>query len=131
VACIGGGVVPDSIVVLDVSRPEEAKVVRRLWNRGATSAVFARWPVLTSPTGDLYFIGDELDTRTLYALAQHLPGRGRLSALEVGGPKLNGLSLSPDHRYLVFASDWLGRDPSQDAAESIRRQPAPEVHRAR
>ncbi len=128
VACIGGGVVPDSIVILDVSRPEEAKVVRTLWNRGAASAVFARWPVLTSPSGDLYFIGDELDTRTLYALAQHLPGRGRFSALEVGGPKLSGTCLSPDHRYLLFASDWLGPDPSQDAAEAIRRQSVPEVN---
>ena len=129
VACIGGGVVPDSIVILDVSRPEEAKVVRRLWNRGAESDVFARWPLLTSPTGDLYFIGEEVPTRTLYALAQHVPGRGRLSALEVGGPKLSGLSLSPDHRYLLFASDWLGRDPSREAAESIRRPSAPEVNR--
>jgi Tol biopolymer transport system component len=120
VACIGAGVVPDSIAILDVSRPEEAKVVRKLWNRGAESDVFARWPVLTSPSGDLYFIGEERDTRTLYALAQHLPGRGRFSALEVGGPKLSGPSLSPDHRYLLFASDWLGRDPPREAAESIR-----------
>ncbi len=132
VACIGGGTVPDSIVILDVSRPEEAKVVRRLWNRGASSAVFARWPVLTSPSGDLYFIGEERDRRTLYALAQHLPGRGRLSALEVGGQKLSGPCLSPDHRYLVFASDWVGPAPSEDAAESVLRQSAGEVnHTAR
>ncbi len=44
VACIGGGIVPDSIVILDVSRPEEAKVVRRLWNRSAPSDVFAAGP---------------------------------------------------------------------------------------
>ena len=29
---------------------------------GAASDVFARWPVLTSPSGDLYFIGDERDS---------------------------------------------------------------------
>ena len=129
VACIGGGVVPDSIVILDVSRPEETKVVRRLWNRSAASDVFVRWPLLTSPSGDLYFIGDELYTRTLFALAQHVPGQGRLSALEVGGPKLSGLSLSPDHRYLLFASDWVGSDPSREPAESTRDQSKPRVSR--
>ena len=50
--------------------------------------------------------------------------RGRLSALEVGGPKLSGLSLSPDGRYLLFASDRLDREPSSRAPESIRNNPA-------
>ncbi len=129
VACIGGGVVPDSIVILDVSRPEEAKVVRTLWNRSVASNVFARWPVLTSPSGDLFFVGEELNTRTLFALAQHVPGQGRLTALEIGGPKLSGLSLSPDHRYLLFASDWLGSDPRQAAAVSTGNQSKPAVNR--
>jgi hypothetical protein len=129
VACIGSGVVPDSIVILDVKRPDEAKVVRKLWNRSATSDVFARWPVLTSPSGDLYFIGEESHSRTLFALAQHVPGRDRLSVLEIGGPKLSGPSLSPDHRYLLFASDWLGRGPSRAAAESTRNQSEPGANR--
>ena len=89
----------------------------------------SRWPVLTSPSEDLYFIGEESNARTLFALAQHLSGPGRLSALEVGGPKLSGLSLSPDHRYLLFASDWLASDPSRKAAELPRNQFEPRVNR--
>ena len=87
VACIGGGVVPDSIVILDVSRPEEAKVVRRLWNRGAASDVYSRWPVLTSPSGDLYFIGDERHRRTLVR-----PG----STPPRAGPSLRARSWRPE-----------------------------------
>jgi WD40 repeat protein len=126
VACIGFGKEPDSIVLLDVSRPANAKVVRTLWRRGEGPDVVARWPLASSPTGDYFFIADEGSKRTLFALS---PGRtrGRLSALEVGGPKLSSLSLSPDGRYLLFASDRLDREPSIRAPESFKHGPAQEV----
>ena len=116
---------PDSIVLLDVSRPSEAKVVRTLWNRSTGPDVFARWPLISPSTGDCFFIGDEGNKRTLYALSPGGGPRGRLSALEVGGPKLSGLSLSPDGRYLLFASDRLdpnsaSLDPDVDRNPSAR-----------
>ena len=127
VACIGEGVVPDSIVILDISRPAEAKVVRTLWNHGAASDVYARWPLISPSSGNLFFIGDERHTRTLFSVAPSSGGPGRLSTLEVGGPKLSGPSFSPDSRYLLFASDWLGSESSRERAESTRNHSAPEV----
>ena len=71
---------------------------------GRSSAVFARWPVLTSPSGDLYFIGEERDRRTLSRPGSTPPGRSRLSAarswrseaerpLLVSRPSVSGLRL--------------------------------------
>jgi Tol biopolymer transport system component len=117
VACIGEGVVPDSIVILDISRPAEAKVMRTLWNHGAASDVYARWPLISPSSGNLFFIADERHMRTLFSVAPNAGGSGRPSALEVGGPKLSGLSFSPDSRYLLFASDWLGSESSREAAD--------------
>ncbi len=129
VACIGGGVVPDSIAILDISRPAEATVVRTLWNHDAASDVYARWPLISPSSGNLFFIGDERHMRTLFSLAPNADGPGRLSALEVGGPKLSGLSFSPDRRYLLFASDWLDSERSRGTAESTRNHSEPEVKR--
>ena len=47
----------------------------------------------------------------------------------MGGPKLSGLSLSPDGRYLLFASDRLDPDSSNLTPVSTRKDPAPEVNR--
>jgi serine/threonine protein kinase/Tol biopolymer transport system component len=112
VACIGGEKEPDSIVLLDLSQPSEARVTSTLWNRSTGPDVYARWPLVSPSTGNSFFIGDEGSKRTLYTLSPGGGPRGRLSALEVGGPKLSGLSLSPDGRYLLFASDRLDREPS-------------------
>jgi hypothetical protein len=117
VACLGESVVPDSIVILDVGRPADAKVVRTLWNRDAASDAYARRPLISPTSGALFFIGDERHRRTLLSLATNAEGPGRLSALEVGGPKLSGPSLSPDHRFLLFATDYLDSERARDAAE--------------
>jgi len=123
VAGIGGETAPDSIVLVDVSQPSEAKVVRTVWSRSSGPNVNPRWPVVSPSSGNCFFIGQVGDTKTLYSLSQDAAGRGRLSALEVGGPKLAGLSLSGDGRYLLFDSDRLDREPSGRAAASIGDNP--------
>jgi Tol biopolymer transport system component len=129
VACLGNERAPDSIVLLDVSRPSEARVVRTLWSRSSGPDVHPRWPVVSASTGNCYFIGDAGQERTLYHLSPDTDGRVRLTALEMGGPKLSGLSLSPDGRYLLFAADRLDPEPSGRAPVSIGNQSAQEVDR--
>ena len=120
VACIGDRKAPDSIVLLDVSRPGNAKVVRTLWKRSEGPDEFARWPLFSPSSGVCFFVGDEGSKRTLYSLSPGGGRQGHLSALEVGGPKLSGLSLSPDGRYLLFDADRLDSEPSGRARESIK-----------
>ena len=128
-ACIGGKTAPDSIVLVDVSQPSEAKVVRTIWSRASGPNVHPRWPVVSPFSRDCFFIGDEGNTRTLYSFSPDVGGQGRLSALEVGGPKLSGLSLSGDGRYLLFDSDRLDREPRGGAPATIGDRATQEVDR--
>jgi len=109
VACIGDRKAPDSIVLLDVSRTKNVKVVRTLWRRSEGPDLYARWPLFSPSSGDCFFVGDEGSKRTLYFLSSGAGGPERPTPLEIGGPKLSGLSLSPDGRYLLFASDRVRR----------------------
>jgi Tol biopolymer transport system component len=129
VACVGPEQSPDSIVLLDVSRPSEARITSTLWNRSTGPDVFARWPVASSTTGDYFFIADEGEKRTLFALSPGGGPRGRLFALEVGGPKLSGLSISPDGRYLLFVSDRLNNDVQSRDSRLMKDNPAREAQR--
>ena len=51
VASIGGERRPDSIVLVDVSQPSEAKVVRTLWSRSLGPDVDALWPTVSPSSG--------------------------------------------------------------------------------
>jgi WD40 repeat protein len=129
VACVGGGQAPESIVILDVSRPSNAKVVRTLWRRSEGPDVVVRWPLISPSSRDCFFIRDEGDKRTLYKLFPYAGRSRRLLALEVGGPKLSSLSLSPDARYLLFASDRVEPDAPILPSGRIGTNTAREVRR--
>jgi hypothetical protein len=125
---MGVGNAPDSLELLDVREPSEAKVVRTFWSRSSGPEVHPRWPLVSASTGDCYFIDDRGDTRTLCRLTPGVP-RKRLSALAVGGPKLSGLSLSPDGRYLLFDADRLEPEPTGGAPGAIGVRSAQEADR--
>jgi Tol biopolymer transport system component len=129
VASIGGETAPDSIVLVDISRPSEAKVVRTLWSRSSGPNVNALWPWVSPSSEEGFFIGNRGKTRTLYSFTPDGGGRVRLSALESGGPKLTGLTLSGDGRYLLFASDWLDREARGDAPATVSTAAAQEALR--
>lgn len=105
IASLGGEKEPDSLAILDIENPPEAKVARTLWRRSSSEDVFPRWPVISASTGKWFFIGESGDKRTILTAPAQGDGQGPLTALESGGPKLSGLSISPDGRYLLFASD--------------------------
>ena len=116
-------------MLLDVSWPSESQVTSTLWNRSTGPDVYARWPLASASTGEYFFVGDEGSKRTLYALSPGGGPRGRLSPLEVGGPKLSGLSCSPDGRFLLFTADWIGGETSSRLPGSTRNDPTSEVNR--
>ena len=106
----------DSIVLLDVSEPAEAKILEVLWKRDADLDVVPRWPVFRPGTNQLFFEGvvpkkegGPPERRALYSLLrgeslrakpmglvghEHIPGST--------GTGLGSLSFSPDGRYLLI-----------------------------
>jgi Tol biopolymer transport system component len=112
VACIGNGAEPDAIVLLDVSRPDHARMLETLWQRSRGPDVYPRWPLFVAGTGDCYFVGVKGDLRTLYMISQKSGDTGHVYEVEGAGhvDELGGLSLSPDGRYLLFGANRPDRE---------------------
>jgi RNA polymerase sigma factor (sigma-70 family) len=106
----------DSIVLLDVSEPAQAKILEVLWKRDADLDVVPRWPVFRPGTNQLFFEGvvtkkegGPPERRALYSLLRGESLRAKPFGL-VGhdsipgstGTGLGSLSFSPDGRYLLI-----------------------------
>jgi len=95
----------DTIALIDVSNPAEAKIVEVLWRRGKELDVTPRWPVYWPETRRCYFIGVEADKRTLYSLDRGKSRRAKQVEVTGNNNKLGGLSFSPDGRYLLMGDN--------------------------
>ena len=105
VACIGTGSEPESIVLLDISRPTRARVVETLWRRSSEQDVYARWPLYSPSSGTCYFVGVDGNKRTLLSIKRGAGGRAAAIEGENQEDLLGGLSFSPDGRYLLFGAN--------------------------
>ena len=104
VACLGTGNEADTIALLDVGDPAEAKIIKVLWQRGPALDVVPQRPLYSPESGRCYFVGvAEGDRRTLYAVKRG--DSGRAMRMEPGG--ISGLVIldfSPDGRYLILGA---------------------------
>jgi hypothetical protein len=104
---------PDSIALVDVRKPGEAKIIEVLWRRVADLDVTPRWPVYRSDTRRCYFVGVESDKRAFYWVQRGESLRARpLQVVEPLRPGMRTLhlaapSFSPDGRYLLFQAHRL------------------------
>ncbi len=94
----------DSVALLDVSNPQQARIKEVLWKRGKDLAVRPLWPVYSHSTRRCIFVGIEPKGMALYSVEPGQPGRAkRLEAGELD-LQIGGLAFSPDGRYLLFCS---------------------------
>jgi hypothetical protein len=98
---------PDSIVLLDVSNPAEAKITEVLWMRTPDLDVTPRHMVIRPGTRECFFVGVEAKRRGLYVVEPDGSYRAKpLGVVEyqrqMRAQQLGGLSFSPDGRYLLF-----------------------------
>ena len=105
ISALGPGEEGDSIALLDVRQPAEAKVIEVLWKRSDGPDVNPRWPVYREDTRVCIFVGEEPTQRLLLSVKRGVPGR--VKRLEPRGynDKLGGLAFSPDGRYLLFCGN--------------------------
>jgi RNA polymerase sigma factor (sigma-70 family) len=98
----------ESIALLDVRKPGEAKIIEVLWKRSPDLDVVPRWPVYRPETRRCYFVGAEPRKRTIYSVQRGESRQARsMGVIEQFRPgmqaqQLGGLSFSPDGRYLLF-----------------------------
>jgi RNA polymerase sigma factor (sigma-70 family) len=105
VAALGAKAEGDTIALLDVSLPGQAKIIEVLWHRDEALDVTPRWPVYSPQTRRCVFTGVVSEKKKLYSVER---GKSRRATpVENVGPddKLSALALSPDGRYLLFSSD--------------------------
>jgi len=103
VACLATQQEGDTIALLDVTKPAEAKIIEVLWKRGPDLDVTPRWPLYLAETGRCFFFGvDPTNKRTLYSVKRGDSGRAKRMEADGQDDRRGGLTASPDGRYLLF-----------------------------
>ena len=94
----------NSIALIDVRRPAEARIIEVLWKRSNELDVTPRWPAYQPKARRCFFVGEEPTKRTLFSVQRGESGRAK--PLEAGyNSRAGGLSFSPDGRYLLFCAN--------------------------
>jgi hypothetical protein len=95
----------DSIALLDVRKPAEAKILEVLWKRNEDLDVIPRWPIYRPETGQCFFTGDVPKRRAIYSVRRGESLRARpvgVAVETVPNTWIASLNFSPDGRYLLF-----------------------------
>jgi predicted DNA-binding protein (UPF0251 family) len=105
VACIGTKEESDTIALLDVRKPSQARIIEVLWKRGENLDVKPRTPVYHTESRRCFFVGGEPNKRTLYSVKRGELRRAIQVEPEGYNDRLSGLTFSPDGRYLLFGAN--------------------------
>ena len=96
----------DTIALLDVTDPAEAKIKQTLWKRRQDSDIKPLSPVYAPETGTCVFVGEQAGKGlALYSVERGRPGPPRRLETEGFDNTLQSLSISPGGRFVTFSSD--------------------------
>lgn len=103
-AIIGSAGKGDSVALLDVKKPANARIEKVLWKQSPEHDVQPLWPVYSPLTRRCVFVGIEPAGMALYVIEP--AGAGHARRLEQAGldSQIGGLCFSPDGRFLLFCS---------------------------
>ena len=103
----------DTLAILDVSNPGDAKIVEVLWKRDRELDVAPSWPVYFPEERCCYFSAVDNNKRTLYSVELKESRRAKPVAAKGKDKELGGFAefpygpfmFSPDGRYLLVHTD--------------------------
>ena len=109
VACLATEREGDTIALLDVTKPAEARITEILWKRGPELDLTPRWPLYLPETGRCYFFGvDKANNRALFSVKRGESGKARRMEPALLDDWRGGLTASPNGRYLLFHANRPG-----------------------
>jgi hypothetical protein len=99
----------DTVALIDVSDPSQAKVKEVLWRRSIGLDVTPSDPIYSATTRRCIFIGGDAKGVALYSVERGKAGPAKPLGLQVYDPPINSLADSPDGRYILFTVHGPGR----------------------
>jgi hypothetical protein len=94
----------DTIALLDVSDPPQAKLKKVLWRRTDGPDVAPSYPVYLAATGRCIFAGTPArHTGALFTITRDNPGPAKPLGRKGFGPWISDLAISPDGRYVLYS----------------------------
>jgi hypothetical protein len=94
----------DTIALIDVSDPPQAKVKEVLWKRANGPDVEPLYPILSATTGRCIFVGEGANDMALYSVQQNKAGPAQRLVLKERHPWIADLAFSPDGRYIIYCA---------------------------
>jgi hypothetical protein len=96
----------DTIALIDVSDPSQAKVTEVLWRRATGPDVEPSSPVYSETTGHCIFVGRIAgrDDMALYSIQRNAAGPAKPLRPDMHEGWVADVSYSPDGRYIVYSS---------------------------
>jgi len=101
----------DTIALIDVSDPRQAKVKEVLWRSANGPDVKPTYPIYSAATRRCIFVGAEAKGMALYSVQQGKAGPAKRLGPEGYDPKITGLAYSPDGRYILYSVRGPWRTP--------------------
>lgn len=105
-----GDTAADSIALLDISDPEQAKIKEVLWKKSAALNVIPAYPIYSPQTGRYIFIGrsrPDDPAGSLYSFQAGQRERPRRYKPTGFGVALSDPNFSPDGRYILFSCEKI------------------------
>ena len=122
IVAVLGSDAADTIALIDVREPSQAKIKEVLWKKGKGLDGTPSFPLYSAATRRGFFVGAEAKGMALYSFRHGQPDSPR--RLEPAGydKMIMDLASSPDGRYLLFASDRPGLSPRSAAPGDTERK---------
>jgi hypothetical protein len=114
VAAIGPDA-PDSIALIDVSEPSHARIKEALWTKGKGLDVAPYYPLFLASTRRCVFVGKNAQGMAFYTFRPGQADPPRRLEPEGYDGLIQDVGMSPDGRYVLFASDRPGPRPGKPA----------------